>query len=238
MSIFGLAHVQGAGTETTLKQNDEKPAFVTVLEAAATPAESDAVVQLPVEIDSVSTVSADADSFLFLTRLWNTRSDKTIDASSPSTFVHSISSAANRAAEQLGTSSAAIVAIAALETGWGKHIVTSDNGASSHNLFGIKSTDGNLATTTFAQTTEFINGVKNSLNQPFRTYNNANDSIADFARFIQSNPRYSQALSHAQDANAFIDHIHLAGYATDPDYASKVKSVMAQVEKIMLSGNL
>ncbi len=156
-----------------------------------------------------------------------------MDATNPTTFVHSISESAKKAATVLGTSPAAVIAIAALETGWGKHIITSKSGSSSNNLFGIKAIDGNLNRTAFAKTIEYIDGVKNTLTQPFRTYANAADSVADFATFIRSNPRYEGALLHAQDANAFIDQIHLAGYATDPNYSSKVKTVMSQVNEIM-----
>jgi len=39
---------------------------------------------------------------------------------------------------------------------------------------------------------------------------------------LQSNPRYQQALSQADDAEAFTRSLQAAGYATDPQYADKI----------------
>src|SRR5690606_36608397 len=63
--------------------------------------------------------------------------DAKIDASSPEAFVRSIWPHAQRTAAALGVPAKALVAQAALETGWGRRLVGGDG---SHNLFGIKAT--------------------------------------------------------------------------------------------------
>ncbi|HCV77679.1 MAG TPA: flagellar assembly peptidoglycan hydrolase FlgJ, partial [Pseudomonas sp.] len=59
---------------------------------------------------------------------------------------------------------------AALETGWGKHMVKQADGSNSNNLFGIKSHgwDGGSAP---AVTQEFVNGKAVTETAKFRTYN-------------------------------------------------------------------
>lgn len=173
----------------------------------------------------------------FLMRLWQTEpaQNNQVDFSTPMKFVKTIAEPAKQAAAQLGTSQQVVIAIAALETGWGKHVIEVSEGRSSNNLFGIKSTNQHSNSTVFANTTEYIDGKKLTLEQPFRTYATAAESVGDFADFIRSNPRYENALLTAHDAQNFIDQIHHAGYATDPDYAAKVKSVLASVEKMMKS---
>ena len=48
----------------------------------------------------------------------------------------------------------------------------------------------------------------------------------DYVDFIQSNPRYSEALTQTQDAQQYFTALQQAGYATDPNYANKVLKVM------------
>ena len=136
---------------------------------------------------------------------------------------------AKRNAERLGTSHEAILAIAALETGWGKSMIKDEQGQNSFNLFGIKATshDKEFAQTT---TTEFINGRAEKVDARFRTYKSPADAIDKFANFVLENPRYSDALKHAGDPERFLQELHNAGYATDPKYADKAISVMKQIK--------
>ncbi len=147
------------------------------------------------------------------------------------TFVSQLRPAAEQAAEQLGVDPKAVLAIAALETGWGKHVMPASDGRSSHNLFGIKADRRWRREHTVATTKEFRHGAMRREKQPFRVYNNPAESVLDFAAFIRENPRYRNALRHKDDPERFIDELHKAGYATDPDYAKKVKRVMRAVER-------
>ncbi|WP_368406727.1 glucosaminidase domain-containing protein, partial [Vibrio metoecus] len=53
-------------------------------------------------------------------------------------------------------------------------------------------------------------------------------------RFLESNPRYTDALDHGGNSERFIYGIHRAGYATDPQYADKVLRVKAQIDQMNL----
>ncbi len=153
------------------------------------------------------------------------------DWESPEAFVNSLMPAARKAAAELGTSPEAVLAIAALETGWGKHVMPGNNGLSSHNLFGIKARPGDSDHVRL-NTLEFKGGSMHLVKQPFRTYNSASESVEDFSKFIRENPRYSQALERSDEADVFIHEIHKAGYATDPEYTEKAVSVLKQIQSI------
>ena len=56
----------------------------------------------------------------------------------PSAFIQRLLPAATKAAQQLGLEPLALIAQAALETGWGQRMFKTSSGADSHNLFGIK----------------------------------------------------------------------------------------------------
>jgi len=145
-------------------------------------------------------------------------------------FIQSLKPAAHAAAAKLGTQPEAILAVAALETGWGRHVMPAQNGDSSFNLFGIKASKGWHQGKVMATTLEFEKGAMQKRREPFRTYNNPAESVADFADFIQRNPRYQSALNNADNPEKFLQEIHRAGYATDPDYSKKVVSVMRQIQ--------
>ena len=118
---------------------------------------------------------------------------------------------------------------AALESGWGKREIKSADGTNSHNLFGIKATggwDGKVVETT---TTEYINGIKQKRVEKFRAYDNYADSFKDFAQLMQNNPRYQNVMDNMQNPQAYAKAMQKAGYATDPQYASKLANVIDKV---------
>lgn len=145
-------------------------------------------------------------------------------------FADALRYPASIAALELGTSTNTIIAFAGLETGWGQHI-PQGGGTNSNNLFGIKAHTGTQPSVTSA-TTEYIHGTPQVLDQRFRSYDTVGESIADFSRFLRSNSRYNEALQHAANPTRFITKIHEAGYATDPDYASKVISALEKINNI------
>ena len=107
---------------------------------------------------------------------------------------------------------------ATLETGHGKHMP-------GNNLFGIKS-HGRGGGQTLA-TTEVVDGEPVLITSSFRQYGSPEESIADWQAFLHNNPRYAKAgLFEAESAEGMADALQRAGYATDPNYASKLKSIM------------
>jgi len=136
-------------------------------------------------------------------------------------FVDTMMPMAEAAAKRLGVDPKYLVAQAALETGWGKHMVKQADGSNSNNLFGIKSHgwDGGSAP---AVTQEFVNGKAVTETAKFRTYDSFADSFHDYVNFLQSNDRYDKALSTNGNSERFMQGLQQAGYATDPQYARKV----------------
>ncbi len=115
----------------------------------------------------------------------------------------------------------AVLSMAALETGWGKHVMTLKDGESSHNIFSIKADKSWRGDHTVVKTSEFIHGHKIETDEPFRVYSSLQEAISDFALFMQ-NPRYEKAMSVAADGKQFIHEVASAGYATDPRYEEKL----------------
>lgn len=145
---------------------------------------------------------------------------------SPAEFVKSVWKAAERTAEKLGVPVKALVAQAALETGWGKHVIRGGDGRSSHNLFGIKSHRDWSGESVKVPTLEYRDGVAAKELASFRAYGSLEECFEDYARFLQSNPRYQQALEAGADPEEFVQGLQKAGYATDPNYAEKIRRIM------------
>lgn len=144
----------------------------------------------------------------------------------PVAFLRELWPHAERAARALGVAPEALLAQAALETGWGRHVMRGADGESSYNLFGIKadpSWDGQLA---HASTLEYRDGVAVKTRAAFRAYGSVAESFADYVGFLKANPRYQRALAVAQDPAAYVEELQRAGYATDPAYAAKLKRIM------------
>jgi len=162
-------------------------------------------------------------------RLWGSESAPQMTRQQQD-FVTPLIPHARRNANRIGTSPAAILAIAALETGWGKSPIKDQLGTQSNNLFGIKATgsDTGYATTL---TTEYIEGSPQKLQAKFKTYDSLAASVDGFTEFLISNPRYTTALEHASDPERFLQELQNAGYATDPRYAEKAISIMQKIAR-------
>lgn len=144
-----------------------------------------------------------------------------LDASSPEAFVKSIWPAAQETAKELGVSARALVAQAALETGWGRKLV---GGSDSHNLFGIKATGGWQGGKVTSGTHEYFGGKRVDIRDDFRAYDSVQQSFDDYARLMRSK-RYAGALAAGEDPARFARALQKAGYATDPSYAAKITSI-------------
>lgn len=144
-----------------------------------------------------------------------------VDGSSPERFVASIWPHAQRTARELGVPAKALVAQAALETGWGRRLV-GGRGGQSHNLFGIKATGWN-GRSVDSGTHEYVNGTRVNQRDRFRAYGSAAESFADYARLL-GRPRYAAARGNA-DVRGFASALQQAGYATDPAYANKITAI-------------
>jgi flagellar protein FlgJ len=164
------------------------------------------------------------------TELWSAAPTVTELPSGHQEFIRNLMPHAQQGAQRLGTSPEVLLAIAALETGWGQFMITSESGQNSHNLFGIKASasDSSYALT---KTTEYIEGSAQKINARFKMFNNNADAVNGFTDFLFDNPRYKNALSHAAEPERFVKALQEAGYATDPHYANKVISIMREIKQ-------
>lgn len=141
-------------------------------------------------------------------------------------FVRALTPHAEAAGKKLGLSPDLLLAQAALETGWGKHMIRDRSGSNSFNLFGIKAGSSWNGEKVRVNTLEYEDGVARRQIAPFRAYNSYADSFKDYVEFLQARPRYARALENASDPGAYINALQGAGYATDPRYADKVLGIM------------
>ncbi|MBT0726627.1 flagellar assembly peptidoglycan hydrolase FlgJ [Rosenbergiella australiborealis] len=121
-----------------------------------------------------------------------------------------------------------ILAQAALESGWGQRQITTDQGAPSHNLFGIKAGNRWRGPTTTTITTEYRNGKAEKATAPFRVYASWQEALQDYGELLTTQPRY-QAVTRARTAEQGAYALQQAGYATDPHYAQKLLAIIRQL---------
>lgn len=153
-------------------------------------------------------------------------SDKLAVSQSQQDFVSLLKPHAEKAARALNLNPEVLVAQAALETGWGKHVIHSSKGENSFNLFNIKAGNQWQGKSINVSTQEFNQGVTYYERADFKKYNSYAESFADYVQLIKNNSRYQQALSASKDSGAYAQELQKAGYATDPDYADKIKSLL------------
>lgn len=145
----------------------------------------------------------------------------------PEQFIRDLWPHAQDAGEKLGVDPRAIVAQAALETGWGRNVNRDPRGLSSHNLFNIKADARWSGERTNVRTLEFEDGLPKPTVAAFRSYPDLKSAFDDYVQFLKGNPRYSNALANGTEPARFADSLQSAGYATDPSYAGKLRSILS-----------
>lgn len=143
-----------------------------------------------------------------LTNTSTTSENPTITA-----FLKKHSETARSVAKKWGIPASVLLAQAAHESGWGRHV--KDNA-----FFGIKGKSPTGNSVTF-KTSEYVEGKKTSLNDSFIAYKNFEEAADDYGRFLTSNARYKRCFS-TTNAEQFVRELASAGYATDPRYAEKI----------------
>ena len=148
-----------------------------------------------------------------------------ITHTTPVEFVQQVYPHAQRAATKLNASADVLIAIAALETGWGLHTPKTNLNQDSFNYFGIKANNWQGPSVT-SMTREFNGEKMIEIKDKFRAYSSPAESFNDFAEFLLNSSRYQDAVKSSNDAKAFITELQKAGYATDPNYMHKVISIL------------
>lgn len=162
----------------------------------------------------------------------------------PEQFVAAYLPYAKQTEDKTGIDARFILAQAALETGWGKS-------APGNMLFGVKANPK-----TVPEDKRQLITTKEVLSKPdvkfsevlsvtpmsngkylyvvkdwFRKYDSPEESFTDHAKFFFENKRYAKALEVKGDPYRFAEEVAKAGYATAPDYAKVLKSIIRTIEK-------
>lgn len=147
-------------------------------------------------------------------------------------FVAEHTAAAQRVAQDTGIPAEFMIGQAGHETGWGRSEIRHGDGSNSYNLFGIKATAGWTGKVATITTTEYIDGEPRKVSAKFRAYDSYEASFRDYARLISESPRYAQARANTGSAAAYASELQRAGYATDPQYASKLSRAINATVKL------
>ena len=145
---------------------------------------------------------------------------------SPDAFARDLWPHAERVARELNVAPEALLAQAALETGWGEHVMKRSNGVSSYNLFGIKAGRDWSGSSVSRSTLEYTDGIARRSVEKFKAYPDISATFDDYVELIAGNPRYESVRDHGADTAGFATALQHSGYATDPSYARKIDAVV------------
>lgn len=146
-------------------------------------------------------------------------------------FLAQLALPAKLASEASGIPHHLILAQAALESGWGQRQIRTEQGTPSFNLFGVKASGDWRGKVTEITTTEFENGESKKVKARFRVYDSYLEALSDYVNVLTRNPRYS-AVTNAASAEQGAHALQKAGYATDPQYAKKLTSMIQQLKSM------
>jgi hypothetical protein len=150
-------------------------------------------------------------------------------ALTPEQFIKAAVPGAQQGWREYGVPPSVTIGQAILESGWGRSKLSTND----RNYFGIKCQNGRYG--------RFANGCHTYVTQEctkagncftttgvFRTYPSTANSFRDHGEFLRVNSRYKPAFQYTRDANRFIWTVWKAGYATDPNYYTKITGIMAK----------
>lgn len=134
------------------------------------------------------------------------------------TYINKVAPYAIQASKESGIPASLIIAQSALESGWGGSSLASQY----NNYFGIKGSGVNMPTTEYGS-----NGSYSTV-AGFRTYSDMQGSFTDWVKFLKDNSRYTKAgVFSTTDPAGVAQALQRGGYATDPNYASKLTSTIS-----------
>lgn len=129
----------------------------------------------------------------------------------------------NALEEENGFAKNILVSQAALETGWFKY-------AKGKNLFNMKGYIRWKGKSKTIKVIEYENGETIIVNHKFRVYDTYADSVRDYIEFMKTEPRFKKAWENRNSVKYFQE-LYNAGYATDPEYVNKLKSIFRRLNK-------
>lgn len=156
----------------------------------------------------------------------STKNTKDLSKQTPEEFIASLMPFAEKAAADLNVNTDIILAQAALETGWGKHMLHDGKGNNSFNVFNIKKGSSWDGDSVGVSSLEYNKGVAKKEHSNFRQYESYMHSFSDYVDMLKNTSRYQRVLDAGNDSKGYADALQKSGYATDPHYANKLKSLL------------
>jgi len=149
----------------------------------------------------------------------------------PAEFIAAMSAPAQAAQAKTRVPASFTVAEAALESGWGHSRLAVD----AFNLFGVKADPAWLGERISMDTREWTSD-RGWIMVPayWRKYRDFEACLEDHDDFL-SHPRYAHCFD-ATNGEDFARAVQAAGYATDPEYADKLISIMRAHDLSALDG--
>ena len=165
-------------------------------------------------------------------------------------FIKTYKSVSLESERKTGISALSILAQAGLESGWGKSPI-------GNNFFGIKVPKSLVSSTPkekkqLLRTMEVLATPNEKDRFPevisitkrtdgkylyivrdwFMKYDSPEECFTDHANFFFRNKRYAKALEVKADPYKFAEEVAKAGYATAPNYADSLKTLIKEIEKV------
>lgn len=144
---------------------------------------------------------------------------------SQKSFIDKIGSAVRSVSKDTGILSSVILSQAILESAWGNSTLAQE----ANNLFGIKA-DSNWKGTTKTVQTKEIRAENEVIEEAiFRSYPSLTQGIMDYGQFFTSTPWRKQNYQKFRQSDSYLQaviELQKSGYATDPKYAEKLKSII------------
>lgn len=141
-------------------------------------------------------------------------------------FIKVVAPLAQKADKPYGLYPSVTIAQACLESNYGQ----SSLAKLYNNLFGVKGTDPN--TSKVMTTSEYVNGHWKTISGRFQIYDSYQAAIQAHARLLAQgttwNPNQYQHVLQAKDWRSQAKALYQDGYATDPNYPSKLISLVEE----------
>lgn len=236
MGLAGVIYRQmmgNFGKDRTLPDDepvsvDDSGEAAVLFQHKASPALENALQEVDTELEKIQALPADDDAAAgdqAGDEAASGSGNKGKQFSSPHEFVAALYPHAQAVAEELAVDPRAIIAQAALETGWGKYVITDDQGRNSYNFFGIKADSRWQGSSVEVATHEYRSGVKVQEQARFRAYGSIGEGLRDYGDFLRSASRYQQAIGQGLTSDHYGYALQEAGYATDPQYGAKIQRI-------------
>ncbi|MGQ7461452.1 glycoside hydrolase family 73 protein [Streptococcus suis] len=140
-------------------------------------------------------------------------------------FLEKLKPSVKKVANTTGIIPSVIFAQAVLESAWG----TSNLAKNANNFFGLKADANWQGKSIVHETKEVVNGNGVTVSAKFRAYDTLIEGIQDYGQFFTSNPWRIKNYYPFRSSTNYLDAVitlQKSGYATDPVYAEKLKSVI------------